>query len=470
MLNVATGAAAATPRSRKGRANSPAEHEENAPMPKATKDSRRTLGIPSAVIGVPPRGPSLCVKYPKPLVIRSRPGRVVHFWMAESLESLSAVGTLLNEQEGLIQQAVRRFVRERYLPRAAQLFEEEQFPRDLIAELAGLGVLGASIQGYGCAGMSPVEYGVILQELEYGDSGLRSFVSVQGSLAMSAIAAFGDEAQKQRFLPRMARGECIGCFGLTEPDSGSDPGSMKTRARRDGTDYVLSGTKMWITNAPFADVAVVWAKLDESAESVTGFLVERGMKGFETPRIHGKMSLRASETGEIVLDECRVPAENLLAGKRGLGAPLRCLNEARFGIAWGALGAAKACFDAALSYTGERIQFGKPISSKQLVQAELVHMASEIVKGELLALHYGRLKEKNGKLLPEQVSLCKRNNVAVALDCARRSRALLGANGILLEYPAIRHMLNLESVYTYEGTHEIHTLVLGKALTKQNAF
>ena len=390
--------------------------------------------------------------------------------MAESLESLSAVGTLLNEQELLIQRAVRRFVRERYLPRAAQLFEEEQFPRDLIAELAGLGVLGASIQGYGCAGMSPVEYGLILQELEYGDSGLRSFVSVQGSLAMSAIASFGDEAQKQRFLPRMARGECIGCFGLTEPDSGSDPGSMKTRARRDGTDYVLSGTKMWITNAPFADVAVVWAKLDESAESVTGFLVERGMKGFETPLIHGKMSLRASETGEIVLDECRVPAENVLPGKRGLGAPLRCLNEARFGIAWGVLGAAKACFDAALSYTGERIQFGKPISSKQLVQAELVHMASEIVKGDLLALHYGRLKEKNGKLLPEQVSLCKRNNVAVALDCARRSRALLGANGILLEYPSIRHMLNLESVYTYEGTHEIHTLVLGKALTKQNAF
>ncbi|MEP7049570.1 MAG: acyl-CoA dehydrogenase family protein [Pseudomonadota bacterium] len=390
--------------------------------------------------------------------------------MAESLESLSALGTCLSEQEVLIQQGVRRFVRERYLPRAAQLFEAEQFPRDLIAELAALGLLGASIQGHGCAGMSPVEYGLILQELEYGDSGLRSFVSVQGSLAMFAIAAFGDEAQKERFLPRMARGECIGCFGLTEPDSGSDPGSMKTRARRDGSDYVLSGTKMWITNAPFADVAVVWAKLDDSAESVTGFLVERGMKGFETPKIHGKMSLRASETGEIVLDECRVPAENLLARKRGLGAPLRCLNEARFGIAWGALGAAKACFDSALSYTGERIQFGKPLSSKQLVQAELVHMASEIVKGDLLALHYGRLKEKNGKLLPEQVSLCKRNNVAVALDCARRSRALHGANGILLEYPAIRHQLNLESVYTYEGTHEIHTLVLGKALTKQNAF
>ncbi|HEY2735360.1 MAG TPA: acyl-CoA dehydrogenase family protein, partial [Polyangiales bacterium] len=397
--------------------------------------------------------------------------RMVCFRMAaEALESLSALRTELSDDEQLIQQAVRRFVRERYLPRAAELFEKEQFPRDLIPDLAALGVLGASIHGHGCAGMSPVEYGLVLQELEYGDSALRSFVSVQGSLAMYAISAFGDEAQKEKFLPRMARGECIGCFGLTEPDSGSDPASMKTRARRDGSDYVLSGTKMWITNAPFADLAVVWAKLEDSADSIAGFLVERGTKGFETPLIHGKMSLRASATGEIVLDECRVPAENLLPGKRGLGAPLRCLNEARFGIAWGALGAAKACFDTALSYTGERVQFGVPISDKQLVQAELVQMASEIVKGDLLAYHYARLKQKQGKLLPEHVSLCKRNNVAVALDCARRSRALLGANGILLEYPAIRHMLNLESVYTYEGTHEIHTLVLGKALTGRSAF
>jgi glutaryl-CoA dehydrogenase len=389
---------------------------------------------------------------------------------AGSLESLSALGTQLSEDEQLIRQAVRRFVQERYLPRAGQLFADETFPHDLIKELAELGVLGASLQGYGCAGMTPVQYGLALQELEYGDSGLRSFVSVQGSLAMFAISAFGNEAQRQRFLPAMARGECIGCFGLTEPDSGSDPASMKTHARKDGTDYVLSGTKMWITNAPFADVAVVWAKLSDQADSVSGFLVQRGMRGFETPRIHGKMSLRASETGEIVLDECRVPEENLLPGKRGLGAPLRCLNEARFGIAWGALGAAKACFDSALAYTGERMQFGVAISSKQLVQAELVHMASEIVKGDLLALHFGRLKQTQGKLLPEQVSLCKRNNVAVALDCARRARALLGANGILLEYPAIRHLLNLESVYTYEGTHEIHTLVLGKALTGHNAF
>jgi glutaryl-CoA dehydrogenase len=267
-----------------------------------------------------------------------------------ALDALSGLSDSLTDDERLIRDSVRRFVRERYLPRAAELFESESFPRDLIPELAELGVLGASIQGYGCAGMTPVQYGLVLQELEYGDSGLRSFVSVQGSLAMYAISAFGDEPQKTRFLPAMAQGKSIGCFGLTEPDSGSDPASLKTRARRDGSDYVLSGTKMWITNAPFSDLAVVWAKLDDGeADSIRGFVVERGMKGFETPRIAGKMSLRASETGEIVLDECRVPKENLLAGKVGLGAPLRCLNEARFGIAFGALGAAKACFEAVLA-------------------------------------------------------------------------------------------------------------------------
>ena len=387
-----------------------------------------------------------------------------------TLDALASLEPLLTEEERLVQGTVRRFIRERYLPRSGELYEKEEFPKELIPELASMGLLGASISGYGCAGMGAVTYGLLLQELEYGDSGLRSFVSVQGSLAMYAIYSAGTEEQKQRFLPRMARGEAIGCFGLTEPDSGSDPASMKAHARKDGSDYVLTGTKMWITNAPFADIAVVWAKLDQSADSVAGFVVERGMKGFETPRIEGKMSLRASETGELVLDECRVPAENLLPGKRGLGAPLRCLNEARFGISFGALGAAKACFETALSYTKERVQFGVPIAEKQLVQAELVHMASEIVKGELLSHHFARLKEKNGKLLPEQVSLCKRNNVALALDCARRSRALLGANGILLEYPVIRHMLNLESVYTYEGTHEVHTLVLGKALTGRSGF
>lgn len=370
-----------------------------------------------------------------------------------------------------MRQSVRRFVAERYLPHAAEWYEAERFPRELIAEMAELGLLGASLEGYECAGMSAVGYGLVLQELEYGDSGLRSFASVQGSLAMYAIYAFGSEEQKQRFLPSMARGRMVGCFGLTEPDSGSDPGSMQTRARRQGGDYVLSGTKMWITNAPFADVAVVWAKVDDGgAESIQGFVVERGMPGFSTPRTHGKMSLRSSETGEIVLEDCRVPAANVLAGRRGLGAPLSCLNQARFGIAWGATGAAKACFDCALDYAKGRLQFDGPIAQKQLIQAELSDMASEIVKADLLALHYGRLKDQRGKLDPSMVSLCKRNNVGIALQVARRCRAILGANGILLEYPVIRHMLNLESVYTYEGTHEIHTLVLGKALTGFNAF
>jgi glutaryl-CoA dehydrogenase len=318
--------------------------------------------------------------------------------------------------------------------------------------------------------MTPLQYGLILAELEYGDSGLRSFVSVQGSLAMYAISAFGNEAQKARFLPEMAKGKLIGCFGLTEPDSGSDPGSMKTRARRDGSDFVLNGTKMWITNSPLSDVAVVWAKLDDGgAESIRGFIVERGMKGFETPRIHGKMSLRSSETGEIVLSDCRVPAANMLENKPGLGAPLRCLNEARFGIAWGAIGAAKACLECAVNYAGERVQFGVPIGEKQLIQAIFVESASEIVKAELLAHHFAAIKHA-GKLTPEQVSLCKRNNVRMALETARACRNVLGANGILLEYPVIRHMLNLESVLTYEGTHEIHTLVLGKALTGRSAF
>jgi len=389
----------------------------------------------------------------------------------QSLEQLSALEQALTEEERLVRQAVRRFVAERYLPHAGKWYENEEFPRQLIPEMAELGLLGANLTGYGCAGMSSVSYGLVLEELEYGDSGLRSFVSVQGSLAMYAIHAFGDEAQRQRYLPDMASGKSVGCFGLTEPDSGSDPGSMKTRARRDGSDYVLSGSKMWITNAPFADIAVVWAKVDDGeAESIRGFIVERTMRGFHTPRTHGKMSLRSSETGEIVLDECRVPADNVLMGRQGLGAPLSCLNQARFGIAWGAIGAAKACFSCALDYAKTRIQFGKPIAQKQLIQLELCDMASEIIKAEHLALHYGRLKDKEKRLDPAMVSLCKRNNVHMALAVARRSRAILGANGILLEYPVIRHMLNLESVYTYEGTHEIHSLVLGKALTGLDAF
>jgi glutaryl-CoA dehydrogenase len=388
-----------------------------------------------------------------------------------SLDTLSALDEHLSEDERMVRDSVRRFVRERYLPRAGELFEKEQFPTDLIPEFAEMGLLGAGLSGYGCAGMSPVEYGLILQELEYGDSGLRSFVSVQGSLAMYSIHAYGDEAQKQKYLPKMAKAELIGCFGLTEPDSGSDPGSMTTRARRDGNEYVLSGTKMWITNSPLAHLAVVWAKVDDGGpESIRGFIVERGVKGFETPRIHGKMSLRSSETGEIVLDECRIPAANMMPNGQGLKAPLGCLTQARFGISWGALGAAKACFDATVDYARNRVQFGVPIASKQLIQEQFAEMGSEIVKGDIMALHFARMKQKHGKIRPEQVSLCKRNNVRAALDVARRCRGILGGNGILLEYPVIRHMLNLESVYTYEGTHEVHTLVLGLAFTGHNAF
>lgn len=387
------------------------------------------------------------------------------------LSALSALDEHLSDDEKMIRESVRRFVRERYLPRAAELFEHEKFPVDLIPEIAELGLLGASIQGYGCAGMTSVQYGLVLQELEYGDGGLRSFVSVQGSLAMYSIAAYGSEEQKQKYLPEMAKAKLIGCFGLTEPDSGSDPASMTTRARKDGDHYVLSGTKMWITNSPFADVAVVWAKVDDGdAESIAGFIVERGTKGFETPRIKGKMSLRASETGEIVLDECRVPAANLLPKRRGLGAPLGCLTQARFGIAFGVLGSAKSCLECAIDYSRTRVQFGVPIASKQLIQEQIADMASEIAKGEILALHFGRLKDKHGRLDPVQVSLCKRNNVGQAREVAKKCRAILGGNGILLEYPVIRHLLNLESIYTYEGTHEVHTLVLGKALTGYNAF
>ncbi len=387
-----------------------------------------------------------------------------------SVDALSAIDEHLSEDERMVRDTVRRLIRERYLPRAGELYEKEQFPNDLIPEMAEMGLLGAGLKGYGCAGMSAVQYGLILQELEYGDSGLRSFVSVQGSLAMYAIYAYGSEEQKQKYLPEMAKGKMIGCFGLTEPDSGSDPGSMTTRARKDGDSWVLSGTKMWITSSPFAHVAVVWAKVDDGdAASIQGFIVERGMKGFETPRIHGKMSLRSSETGEIVLDECRVPEKNRLPNVRGLKGPLGCLTQARFGIAWGAMGAAKACFDATVDYARKRIQFGVPIASKQLTQEKFADMGSEIVKADLLALHFSRMKDKKG-ISPTQVSLCKRNNVGNALAIARTCRGILGGNGILLEYPVVRHMLNLESVYTYEGTHEIHTLVLGKAFTGLDAF
>ncbi len=392
------------------------------------------------------------------------------------LEALTAIEHLLTDEEKMVRDSVRRFVKERFQARAARLYEEEQFPVDLIPEMAEMGLLGASLEGYGCAGMGAVAYGLALGELEYGDSGMRSFASVQGSLCMYPIHRFGSEAQKQRWLPKMAKGELIGCFGLTEPDSGSDPGSMKTYARRENGKWVLNGSKMWITNAPLAHLAVVWAKVKPEGsdavggpESIRAFVVERGTKGFETPTVHGKMSLRASATGEIVLNDAIVPDENVLPEARGLGGPLACLNQARFGIAWASLGAAKSCYETAVSYTRERIQFGVPVASKQLVQEQIVEMASEIVKGEILSYHYARLKEQ-GKLTPQQVSLAKKNNVGWALKIARIARGLLGGNGILLEYPVIRHMMNLESVYTYEGTNEVHTLVLGRALTGLDAF
>ncbi len=389
------------------------------------------------------------------------------------LSALAGTDALLSEDERLIQDTVRRFVRERYLPRAAEFFEKETFPIELASELAELGLFGGFLHDYGCAGMNTVAYGLALEELEYGDSGLRSFVSVQSSLAMNAIHRYGTEEQKSAYLPPMARGEVIGCFGLTEPDSGSDPGSMKTRAKKDGASYVLNGAKTWITNSPIAGLAVVWAKLDEGRdggpESIRGFIVERGTPGFETPTIHGKMSLRASPTGEIVLSDCRVPAENLLPGGAGLLAPLGCLNHARLGIAFGALGAARACYETAVSYARTRIQFGVPIAKKQLVQEKLVKVAASIVQGKIMAVHFARLKDQD-RLLPQQPSLAKKTNVAAALEAARTARSILGANGILLAYPAIRHMLNLESVSTYEGTDEVHTLILGRALTGLDAF
>jgi glutaryl-CoA dehydrogenase len=388
-----------------------------------------------------------------------------------SLEKLISIDDHLSEEERMVRDSVRRFVRERYLPRAADLFAKEEFPIDLLPEIANMGLLGASIQGYGCAGMTNVMYGLALEELEYGDSGMRSFASVQGSLVMWPLSAYASEEQKQRFLPKMATGEVLGCFGLTEPDSGSDPGSMQTRAVKDGNDYILNGTKMWITSSPIAHMALVWARVDGGgSESIRGFIVERGMDGFETPTIHGKMSLRASPTGEIVMNDVRVPAANMLPGVQGLKGPLSCLTTARFGIANGALGAARACLDCAIDYACERVQFGKPIASKQLIQKQLADMATDIAAAKLMWLYFARLKDKQGKITPVQVSMCKRNNVKVALDVARKARGILGGNGILLEYPVIRHMLNLESVYTYEGTNEVHELILGMALTGHNAF
>ena len=373
---------------------------------------------------------------------------------------------LLSEEERMVRDTVRKFVQDRVLPIIGEHFEAGTFPRELIPTIAELGLLGMHIEGYGCAGLSAVSYGLACQELEAGDSGLRSFVSVQGSLAMFPISAFGSEEQKQRWLPSMARGEVIGCFGLTEPDSGSDPASMRTTARRDGNSYVLNGTKMWITNGGIANLAVVWARAEDG---VRGFLVERDTPGFTTSDIHQKLSLRASVTSELHFEDCRVPAENMLPNVRGLRGPLSCLNEARYGIAWGATGAARTCYEVALDYAKSRIQFNRPIARFQLVQQKLAIMATELVKAQLLALHLGRLKDE-GMVHSVQISIAKRNNVREALKTAREARSILGANGITLEYPISRHSNNLESVYTYEGTDDIHTLIIGQAITGENAF
>jgi glutaryl-CoA dehydrogenase len=373
---------------------------------------------------------------------------------------------LLTDEERLIRNTVREWVGDRVTPGIEEWFEHGEFPVEVAKELGGLGLLGMHLTGYGCAGTNAVSYGLACLELEAGDSGFRSFISVQGSLAMFPIWAFGSEEQKERWLPPMAAGEVIGCFGLTEPDFGSDPAHMRTSARRDGDDWILSGTKMWITNGGIADLAVVWARTDEG---VRGFLVPRETPGFHTSDVERKLSLRASVTSELVFDECCLPADAVLPGVKGMRGPLSCLNEARFGIVWGVMGAARSCYQTALEYAKSRQQFGKPIAGFQLTQEKLVQMLTELSKGSLLALHLGRMKDEE-RLAPEQVSLGKMNNVREALAIAREARSILGANGITLEYPVIRHMNNLESVYTYEGTNEIHTLIVGQAITGIQAF
>jgi glutaryl-CoA dehydrogenase len=380
---------------------------------------------------------------------------------------LLAIDALLDDEERAIRDTVRRFVRENVLPEIGDWFEQGILPRELMAELAKLGLYGMHLHGYGLPGASAVAYGLTCLELEAGDAGVRSAVSVQGSLAMYAIWRWGSEEQKERWLPAMHTGEVIGCFGLTEPDAGSDPGAMRTHARREGSDWVLNGAKMWITNGTIADIAIVWARADDG--SIRGFVVEQGMPGFSAPEIHKKLSLRASVTSELVLQDVRVPDDNLLPGSTSLRGPLSCLNEARFGIVFGSVGAARACFECALDYAKERIVFGKPISAYQLTQAKLAEMALETNRATLVALHLGRMKDA-GTLRPEQVSLGKMGNVRGALEVARSARTILGANGVTLEYPVIRHVNNLESVLTYEGTHEVHTLVVGEALTGQSAF
>jgi glutaryl-CoA dehydrogenase len=378
------------------------------------------------------------------------------------------IDPLLNDEERLARQTARRFVDDQVLPIIEKYNREASFPRQLIPQLAELGFFGANLKGYGCAGMSNVAYGFLMQELERGDSGLRSFVSVQGALVMYPIHAFGSDAQKDKWLPKLQSGEAIGCFGLTEPQFGSNPGGMLTRAVRRGDRWVLNGEKMWITNGSIADVSVIWAKCED--EKIRGFLVEKGAKGFQAWDVHGKWSLRASITSGLAMTDCEIPECNVLPGVQGLRGPLSCLTQARYGIGWGAIGAAMACYDTALQYSKTRRQFAnKPIASHQLVQEKLVFMITEISKAQLLALHVGRLKD-TGRADFTHVSMLKMNNVWMALETARRARDILGANGIVDDYPVMRHMNNLESVYTYEGTHDIHKLIIGERITGLAAY
>ncbi|MFM8999260.1 MAG: acyl-CoA dehydrogenase family protein [Actinomycetota bacterium] len=387
--------------------------------------------------------------------------------MSARIDPIDLVGIdrLLSDEERAIRDTVREFVRDNVSGDIDAWFEDATFPKEVAKGLADLGLLGMHLEGYGCAGTNATSYGLACMELEAGDSGLRSFVSVQGSLSMFPIWKYGTDEQKERWLPAMARGEVIGCFGLTEADHGSDPGGMRTNAKRDGGDWVLNGSKMWITNGSIAGVAIVWAQTDDG---IRGFIVPTDAKGFSANDVHRKLSLRASITSELVLDDVRVPADAMLAVE-GIKGPLSCLSEARYGILWGVLGAARTCYETALEYAKTRVQWGKPIAGFQLTQEKLVNMALELNKGALLALHIGRLKDE-GKVQPEHISVGKLNNVREALAICREARTILGANGITLEYPVIRHMNNLESVLTYEGTSEIHTLILGAAITGERAF
>ncbi|MGD0485337.1 MAG: acyl-CoA dehydrogenase family protein [Gemmatimonadales bacterium] len=382
------------------------------------------------------------------------------------------VASLLSEDERAVQATVRQWVDEKLLPVINRHYIEGTFPKELIPEMAQLGFLGANLpEEYGCAGLNNVAYGLIMQELERGDSGIRSFASVQGGLVMYPIFAFGSEEQKKRWLPRLANGEVIGCFGLTEPDYGSNPGGMITTARETPDGWVLNGAKMWITNGSMAGVAIIWAKTGDvnDPRSIRGFIVPTDTPGFSAKDQKGKLSLRASDTSELVLQDVKVGKDALLPASKGLKSPLMCLTQARYGIAWGAVGAAMACYDEALRYGKQRVMFGKPIAGFQLQQQRLAEMLTEITKAQLLVLQLGRMKDK-GTMTPEQVSLAKRNNVDMACECAREARRLLGANGILVEYAAMRHLVNLESVYTYEGTHDMHTLILGEHITGIAAF